>query len=108
MINDLSNIFNRIDNQIKNTTQFGDICLAGAVRQLCEARDSGFVQFVDRNQIVHFFPFCNYFSFTVLLYAYYVVLFHVCNKDNNNNSLHIIYQHVYNNFMLEHKYRYVI
>ena len=26
--NDLSNIFNRIDNQIKNTTQLDDICLA--------------------------------------------------------------------------------
>ena len=28
-----------------------DICLASAIRELCEARDSGFVQFVDRNQI---------------------------------------------------------
>ena len=26
---DLSNIFNRIDNQIKNTTQLDDLCLAG-------------------------------------------------------------------------------
>ena len=49
--NDLSNIFNRIDNQIKNTTQLDDICLAGAIRELCEARDSGFVQFVDRYQM---------------------------------------------------------
>ena len=49
--NDLSNIFNRIDNQIKNTTQLDDICLASANRELCEARDNGFVQFVDRNQI---------------------------------------------------------
>ena len=50
--NDLSNIFNRIDNQIKNTPQLDDICLASAIRELCEARrDSGFVQFVDRNQI---------------------------------------------------------
>ena len=48
---DLSNIFNRIDNQIKNTTQLDDICVASATRELCEARDSGFVQFVDRNQI---------------------------------------------------------
>ena len=39
------------DNQIKNTTQLDDICLASAIRELCEARDSGFVQFVDRNQI---------------------------------------------------------
>ena len=28
-----------------------DICLAGAFRELCEARDSGVVQFVDRNQM---------------------------------------------------------
>ena len=44
--NDISNIFN-----IKNTTQLDDICLAGAIRELCDARDSGFVQFVDRNQV---------------------------------------------------------
>ena len=49
--NDLSNIFNRIDNQIKNSTQLDDICLASAIRELCEACDSGFVQYVDRNQI---------------------------------------------------------
>ena len=49
--NDRSNIFNRIDNQIKNTTQLDDICLASDIRELCEARDIGFVQFVDRNQI---------------------------------------------------------
>ena len=49
--NDLSNIFNRIYNQIKNTTQLDDICLASAIRELCEARDRGFVQFVDRNQL---------------------------------------------------------
>ena len=28
-----------------------DICLACVIRELCEARDSGFEQFVDRNQI---------------------------------------------------------
>ena len=43
--------FNRIDNQITNTTQLDDICLASVIMELCEARDSGFVQFVDRNQI---------------------------------------------------------
>ena len=48
---DLSIIFNRIDNQMQNTTQLDDICLAGAIRELCEARDSDIVQFVDRNQI---------------------------------------------------------
>ena len=49
--NDLSNIFNTIDSHIQNTTQLDDVCLAGAIRELCEARDSGIVQFVDRNQI---------------------------------------------------------
>ena len=47
--NDLSNIFNTIDSHIRNTIQLDDICLAGAIRELCEARDSGIVQFVDRN-----------------------------------------------------------
>ena len=51
--NDLSNIFNRIDNQIKNTTQLDGMCLhvASAIRKLCESRDSGIVQFVDCNQL---------------------------------------------------------
>ena len=49
--NDLSNILNRIDNQIKNPTHLDDICLAGVIRELCEARESGIIQFVDRNQI---------------------------------------------------------
>ena len=49
--NDLSHILNRIDNPIKSTTQLDDICLASAIRELCEAHDSGIVQFVDRNQI---------------------------------------------------------
>ena len=50
--NDLSNIYNRIDNQIQLITQLDDICLAGAIRELCEARDSAcVVQFVDRNQM---------------------------------------------------------
>ena len=42
---------NTIDSHFQNTTQLDDICLAGAIRDLCEARDSGIVQFVDRNQI---------------------------------------------------------
>ena len=109
--NDRSNIFNRIDNQLKNITQLDAICLAGAIRELCKARDSGFVQFVDRNQIcnmhsltsnsvrivvykiascylykiAHIYPFVYYFSFIVLLFAYYVILFHVRIIDINNN-----------------------
>ena len=49
--NDLSNIYNRINNQIQLITQLYDICLAGAIRELCEARDSGVVQFFVCNQI---------------------------------------------------------
>ena len=50
-LNELSNIFNRIDNEIPNITQLDDICLDSAIKELCEARDSGIVQFVDRNKI---------------------------------------------------------
>ena len=49
--NDHSNIYNRIGNQIQLITQLDDICLGGAIRELCEARDSGVVQFVYRNQM---------------------------------------------------------
>ena len=48
--NDFCKIYKKIDNEIQLITQLGDICLAGAIRDLCEARDSGVVQFVDRNQ----------------------------------------------------------
>ena len=47
--NDFFHIFNRTDNQIQLITQLDDIYVAGAIRELCEARDSGVVQFVDRN-----------------------------------------------------------
>ena len=49
--NDLFNIFNTIDSHIQNTTQLDDMYLAGAIRELCESRDSGIAQFVDRYQI---------------------------------------------------------
>ena len=32
-------------------TNYDDVCLADANRELCEARDSGFTQFVNENQI---------------------------------------------------------
>ena len=54
--NNLSNIYNRNDNQIQLITQWDDICLDGAIRELYETRDSGVVQFVDRNQM------CSYIS----------------------------------------------
>ena len=42
--NDVSHIFNRIDNQILLISQLDDICVAGAISELCDARDSGVVQ----------------------------------------------------------------
>ena len=82
--NDLSNIYNRTDNQIQLITQLDDICLAGATRELCEARNSGVVQFVDCNQmcnmidyvvcdivsshlykVVHIYVFCNLIIFFI-------------------------------------------
>ena len=48
---DLSNIYNRIDNHSKLITQLDDICLAGAIRELCKAFNKGVVQFVNRNQM---------------------------------------------------------
>ena len=52
--NNLSHIFNRIDNQIQLITQLDDICVAGAIREYCETRDStsSVEQFVDHNQIL--------------------------------------------------------
>ena len=44
-------IYKKIDNEIQRITQLDDICLAGAIRDVCEERDSGVVQFVDRNQM---------------------------------------------------------
>ena len=32
-------------------TKLDDVCVAGAVRELCEAHDSGLPQFVDSNQL---------------------------------------------------------
>ena len=39
-----SHIFNKIDNQILLISQLDDICVAGAISEFCEARDSGVVQ----------------------------------------------------------------
>ena len=74
--NDLSNIYNRIDNQIQLITQLDDICLAGAIRELCEARESGVVQFVDRNQMCHMIDMlCTRYLIFIKLYTimYFVI-----------------------------------
>ena len=41
--NDLSRIFKIINNQIQLITQLDDICVAGTIRELCEAPHSGVV-----------------------------------------------------------------
>ena len=43
-----------------------DICLPGAIRELCEARDSGVVQFVDCEQYCWV---CFILAFPVLMYS---------------------------------------
>ena len=48
---DLSKIYLKIDAHVHSITNYDDICIAGAIRELCEARDSGLPQFVDAIQI---------------------------------------------------------
>ena len=47
----LNNIYIKIEAHVHNISKLDDICVAGAVRELCEARDSGLPQFVDSNQL---------------------------------------------------------
>ena len=58
--NNLSNIYKKIDNEIQRITPLDDICLAGAIRDVCEKRDSGVVQFVDRNQMCNILQYIVY------------------------------------------------
>ena len=39
------------ETHVPNINKLDDVCVAGAVRELCEARDSGLPQFVDSNQL---------------------------------------------------------
>ena len=48
---DLNNIYIKIKAHVHNITKLDDVCVTGAVRELCEARDSGIPQFVDSNQL---------------------------------------------------------
>ena len=48
---DLNNIHIKIEAHVHNITKLDDVCVSGAVRELCEARDSGLPQFVDSNQL---------------------------------------------------------
>ena len=47
---DLSKIYLKIDAHVHSITNYDDICIAGAIRELCEAHDSGLPQFVDAIQ----------------------------------------------------------
>ena len=47
----LSNIYVKIDTHVRSITNYDNICIAGAIRELCEARDSGVPQFVDATQL---------------------------------------------------------
>ena len=48
---DLNNIYIKIEAHGHNITLLDDVCVAGTVRELCEARDSGLPQLVDSNQL---------------------------------------------------------
>ena len=47
----LSNIYVKIDTHVRSITNYDNICIAGAIRELCKARDSGVPQFVDATQL---------------------------------------------------------
>ena len=49
----LSNIYAcmKIDTHVRSITNYDDICIAGAIRELCETRNSGVAQFVDAAQL---------------------------------------------------------
>ena len=48
---DLNRIYVKLDSHVHSITNYDDVCLADAIWELCEARDSGLTQFVDENQI---------------------------------------------------------
>ena len=47
----MNNIYIKIEAHVHNINKFDDVCVAVAVRELCEASDCGFPQFVDSNQL---------------------------------------------------------
>ena len=48
---DLDRIYVKLDAHVHSITNYDDVCLADAIRELCEARDSDLTQFVGENQI---------------------------------------------------------
>ena len=53
----LSNIYVKIDTHVRSITNYDNICIAEAIRELCEARDSGVPQFVDATQHDRYFVY---------------------------------------------------
>ena len=51
LLRNLNKIYVKVDGYVHSITNYDDVCLANAIRELCEARDSGLTQFVDDNQI---------------------------------------------------------
>ena len=51
LFRNLNKIYVKVDGYVHSITNYDDVCLANAIRALCEVRDSGFTQFVDDNQI---------------------------------------------------------
>ena len=41
----------KLDAHVHSITNYDDVCIANAIRELCEARDSGITQFFVDNQI---------------------------------------------------------
>ena len=48
---DLSKIYLKIDTYVHSITNYEGMCIAGAIRELCEAHNSGLSQFVEATQI---------------------------------------------------------
>ena len=47
----LSNIYVKIDTHVRSITNYNNVCTAGAIRELCEAHNSGVPQFVYATQL---------------------------------------------------------
>ena len=47
---DLSNFLKKNDAHVHSINNYDHICIAGMIRELCEAHDSGLPQFVDAIQ----------------------------------------------------------
>ena len=49
---DLNRIYVKLNALVHSITNYDDVCLADAIKELCETRDSELTQFVDENQII--------------------------------------------------------